>query len=40
MADKKTKAPAVATPEELAHLDQIVEKVKKAQRIYANYTQQ
>ena len=40
MADKKKAAPAVATAEELAHLDQIVQKVKKAQRIYANYTQQ
>ena len=40
MAEKKTAAPAVATPEELAHLDQIVSKVKDAQRIYANYTQE
>ena len=40
MAEKKTAAPAVATPEELAHLDQIVSKVKDAQRVYANYTQE
>ena len=40
MAEKKTAAPAVATPEELAHLDQIVSKVKDAQRIYATYTQE
>ena len=39
MAEKKT-APAVATPEELAHLDQIVSKVKEAQRVYATYTQE
>ena len=40
MAEKKTAAPAVATAEELAHLDQIVSKVKDAQRIYATYTQE
>ena len=40
MAEKKTAAPCVATPEELAHLDQIVAKVKDAQRIYATYTQE
>ena len=40
MAEKKTAAPAVATPEELAHLDQIVSKVKDAQRVYATYTQE
>lgn len=40
MAEKKTAAPCVATPEELARLDQIVAKVKEAQRAYANYTQE
>ena len=40
MAEKKTAAPAVATAGELAHLDQIVSKVKDAQRIYATYTQE
>lgn len=40
MAEKKTAAPCVATPEELAHLDQIVAKVKDAQRAYATYTQE
>ncbi|MDD7502039.1 MAG: aldehyde dehydrogenase family protein, partial [Elusimicrobia bacterium] len=41
MAEKKVAAaPAVATPEELAHLTQVVDKVKAAQRIYATYTQE
>lgn len=40
MAEKKTTAPAVATPEQLARLDQIVDKVKKAQRVYATFTQE
>ncbi|MBR3632595.1 MAG: bifunctional acetaldehyde-CoA/alcohol dehydrogenase [Elusimicrobiaceae bacterium] len=40
MAEKKKPTPAVATAAELAHLDQIVEKVKKAQRLYATYSQE
>ena len=39
MADKK-KAPLQATTRELAHLNEIVAKVKKAQSIYASYTQE
>ena len=40
MADKKKTAAAADTSKELALLDQIVEKVKKAQRIYETYTQE
>ncbi|WP_428054777.1 bifunctional acetaldehyde-CoA/alcohol dehydrogenase [Candidatus Avelusimicrobium facis] len=41
MADKKkAAAPMEATPQELAHLTEVVDKVKKAQRIYATYTQE
>ena len=41
MAEKKVAAaPAVATPEEMEHLTQVVDKVKAAQRIYATYTQE
>lgn len=40
MAEKKKTAPAVATGEELAMLDKIVDKVKAAQQIYATYTQE
>ena len=41
MAEKKVAAaPAVATPEEMEHLTQVVDKVKAAQRIYATYKQE
>ena len=37
---QKSKSSAVASAAELAHLDQLVDKVKKAQRLYATYTQE
>ena len=40
MAEKKQTAPAVATKEELAMLDKIVDRVKAAQLKYATYTQE
>ncbi len=40
MAEKKQSSPAVATKEELAMLDKIVDKVKAAQLKYATYTQE
>lgn len=40
MAEKKKPNPAVATPEELTHLDEIVARVKKAQREFATFNQE
>ncbi len=40
MAEKKQKAPSVASAEELALLDKIVGKVKEAQKVFATYTQE
>lgn len=40
MASKKQTAPALATAAELALLDQIVGRVKQAQKVFATYTQE
>lgn len=40
MTHKKTTTPAADTATELARLDRMVQKVKKAQRIYATYSQE